>query len=29
MTRTVTCLEADGYVARRPHETDGRQSSSS
>lgn len=25
MTRTVNCLEADGYVARRPHETDGRQ----
>jgi DNA-binding MarR family transcriptional regulator len=25
MTRTVNCLEDDGYVARRPHETDGRQ----
>jgi DNA-binding MarR family transcriptional regulator len=25
MTRTVTNLEADGYVVRRPHETDGRQ----
>ena len=25
MTRTVTCLETDGYVRRRPHETDGRQ----
>ena len=25
MTRTVNCLEADGYVVRRPHETDGRQ----
>ena len=25
MTRTVTCLEDDGYVARRKHETDGRQ----
>ena len=25
MTRTVTCLERDGYVARRAHETDGRQ----
>jgi DNA-binding MarR family transcriptional regulator len=25
MTRTVNCLEADGYVARRPHDTDGRQ----
>ena len=25
MTRTVNCLEEDGYVARRPHETDGRQ----
>jgi DNA-binding MarR family transcriptional regulator len=25
MTRTVNCLEADGYVERRPHETDGRQ----
>lgn len=25
MTRTVKCLEADGFVARRPHETDGRQ----
>ncbi|MFB9315630.1 MarR family transcriptional regulator [Nocardioides plantarum] len=25
MTRTVTFLEADGYVARRRHETDGRQ----
>jgi DNA-binding MarR family transcriptional regulator len=25
MTRTVNCLESDGYVARRPHETDGRQ----
>ncbi|GCD92012.1 MarR family winged helix-turn-helix transcriptional regulator [Nocardioides sp. LS1] len=25
MTRTVNCLEGDGYVARRPHETDGRQ----
>jgi DNA-binding MarR family transcriptional regulator len=24
MTRTVTCLETDGYVARRRHETDGR-----
>ncbi|HSV38379.1 MAG TPA: MarR family transcriptional regulator, partial [Nocardioidaceae bacterium] len=25
MTRTVTNLEAEGYVVRRPHETDGRQ----
>lgn len=25
MTRTVNCLEEDGYVVRRPHETDGRQ----
>jgi len=25
MTRTVTNLEADGYVVRRPHESDGRQ----
>ena len=25
MTRTVNCLEQGGYVARRPHETDGRQ----
>ena len=25
MTRTVTCLETEGYVARRRHETDGRQ----
>jgi len=25
MTRTVKCLEAEGYVTRRPHETDGRQ----
>ena len=25
MTRTVTGLEEGGYVARRPHETDGRQ----
>ena len=25
MTRTVNCLEAEGYVVRRPHETDGRQ----
>ena len=25
MTRTVTALETDGLVARRPHETDGRQ----
>lgn len=25
MTRTVNCLESDGYVVRRPHETDGRQ----
>ena len=25
MTRTVTCLEEGGYVARRPHDTDGRQ----
>jgi DNA-binding MarR family transcriptional regulator len=25
MTRTVKCLEADGYVSRRAHETDGRQ----
>jgi DNA-binding MarR family transcriptional regulator len=25
MTRTVTCLEGDGHVARRPHDTDGRQ----
>src|ERR671933_369858 len=25
MTRTVTCLEQDGYVERRPHPTDGRQ----
>ncbi len=24
MTRTVKCLEEGGYVARRPHETDGR-----
>jgi DNA-binding MarR family transcriptional regulator len=25
MTRTVKCLDAEGYVTRRPHETDGRQ----
>jgi DNA-binding MarR family transcriptional regulator len=25
MTRTVNCLEEEGYVTRRPHETDGRQ----
>jgi DNA-binding MarR family transcriptional regulator len=25
MTRTVNCLEDGGYVARRRHETDGRQ----
>ncbi len=25
MTRTVNCLEQDGYVVRRPHATDGRQ----
>jgi DNA-binding MarR family transcriptional regulator len=25
MTRTVNCLERDGYVVRRPHESDGRQ----
>jgi DNA-binding MarR family transcriptional regulator len=25
MTRTVKCLEGDGLLARRPHETDGRQ----
>ncbi len=25
MTRTVKCLEKDGYVVRRPHETDRRQ----
>ncbi len=25
MTRTVNCLEEGGYVARRPHATDGRQ----
>lgn len=25
MTRTVNCLEAGGFVVRRPHETDGRQ----
>ena len=25
MTRTVNCLENDGYVVRRPHDTDGRQ----
>jgi DNA-binding MarR family transcriptional regulator len=25
MTRTVTCLERDGYVVRRRHATDGRQ----
>jgi len=25
MTRTVNCLEQSGYVARRPHDTDGRQ----
>jgi DNA-binding MarR family transcriptional regulator len=25
MTRTVTNLEAEGYVVRRPHDTDGRQ----
>jgi DNA-binding MarR family transcriptional regulator len=25
MTRTVNCLESDGYVVRRAHETDGRQ----
>ena len=25
MTRTVNCLEGDGYVERRPHDTDGRQ----
>ena len=24
MTRTVTCLEEDGHIERRPHETDGR-----
>jgi DNA-binding MarR family transcriptional regulator len=24
MTRTIKCLEEDGYVTRRPHETDGR-----
>ena|SRR5665811_2287276 len=24
-TRTVNCLEEDGYVVRRPHDTDGRQ----
>jgi DNA-binding MarR family transcriptional regulator len=25
MTRTINCLEEDGYVVRRPHATDGRQ----
>jgi DNA-binding MarR family transcriptional regulator len=25
MTRTVNCLESEGHVVRRPHETDGRQ----
>lgn len=25
MTRTVNCLEGDGYVERQPHRTDGRQ----
>lgn len=25
MTRTVRCLEEEGYVVRRPHESDGRQ----
>ena len=25
MTRTVTCLQDEGHVVRRPHETDGRQ----
>jgi DNA-binding MarR family transcriptional regulator len=25
MTRTVNCLEEGGFVARRPHDTDGRQ----
>jgi DNA-binding MarR family transcriptional regulator len=25
MTRTVKCLEEDGYIVRRPHPTDGRQ----
>ena len=25
MTRTVYCLERDGYVTRRPHDSDGRQ----
>ena len=25
MTRTINCLEEDGYVARRKHDTDGRQ----
>jgi DNA-binding MarR family transcriptional regulator len=25
MTRTVSCLEAGGYLSRRPHDTDGRQ----
>ena len=25
MTRTVNCLEEDGYLTRRPHATDGRQ----
>ena len=25
MTRTVTCLESEGLVQRRPHPTDGRQ----
>jgi DNA-binding MarR family transcriptional regulator len=25
MTRTITCLEEAGHVARRPHDTDGRQ----
>ncbi|WP_246415912.1 MarR family transcriptional regulator [Nocardioides luti] len=25
MTRTVNCLEDGGYVARKPHDTDGRQ----
>jgi DNA-binding MarR family transcriptional regulator len=25
MTRTVNCLEEDGFVVRRPHPTDGRQ----
>lgn len=25
MTRTINCLEGEGYVARRPHDSDGRQ----